>query len=139
MSAATVLRNLLQSEPDQYQLAQLGGVNRVHLVWSPHLLSYSTRFNSPDTLWVFRKLDPQLMRRDPLTRAEVLGPVTALADGTRLRILELLTEKGELHAGNHSAVGEQPRQCLTPACQTVGRCGLCQRTPGGWSQQGLRL
>ena len=49
-------------------------------------------------LWVMRKFDPQLMRRDPLSRAEVLGPLTALADDTRLRILESLTEQGEQRA-----------------------------------------
>jgi ArsR family transcriptional regulator len=36
------------------------------------------------------------MRTAPLQRAEVLGPLTALADDTRLRLLELLAANGEL-------------------------------------------
>jgi DNA-binding transcriptional ArsR family regulator len=51
-----------------------------------------------ETLWVVRTFDPQLLRRDPLRRAEVLGPLNALADDTRLRILELLVEHGEQRA-----------------------------------------
>lgn len=92
------LRFLLQTEPTDEQLAQLAGVRRIVLVWSPHLLAYCNRFGSGDTLWVVRKFDPQMMRRDPLSRAEVLGPISALADETRLRILEWLTEQGEQRA-----------------------------------------
>ncbi|MBE2238899.1 MAG: metalloregulator ArsR/SmtB family transcription factor [Caldilineaceae bacterium] len=92
------LRFLLQSEPDDRQLAQVAGVQRIILVWSPHLLAHCTHFGSRATLWVVRKFDPQLLRRDPLRRAEVLGPLNALADDTRLRILELLVEHGEERA-----------------------------------------
>jgi hypothetical protein len=53
---------------------------------------------SADSLWVVRKFDPQLMRRDPINRAEALGPLTTLSDETRLHILELLVENGELRA-----------------------------------------
>ncbi|MBK8047822.1 MAG: DUF2087 domain-containing protein [Anaerolineales bacterium] len=92
------LRFLLQTEPAGDQLQQLAGVQRIILVWSPHVLAWCSRFGSADTLWVLRKFDPQLLRRDPLTRAEVLGPLSALADDTRLRILELLIENGEQRA-----------------------------------------
>jgi DNA-binding transcriptional ArsR family regulator len=92
------LRFLLQTEPDNRALAQLAGVQEIVLVWSPHLLAYCTHFGRDDTLWVVRKFDPQLLRRDPLRRAEVLGPLHALADETRLRILELLVEQGEQRA-----------------------------------------
>ncbi len=96
--AYTALRFLLQTEPSAAQLAQLAGVQRIVLAWSPYLLAWCGRLGSADTLWVIRKFDPQLLRRDPLTRAEVLGPLTALTDDTRLRILELLIEDGELRA-----------------------------------------
>jgi DNA-binding transcriptional ArsR family regulator len=92
------LRFLLQAEPSDEQLALLAGVRRIVLVFSPHLLAYCTRFGSGDTLWVVRKFDPQLLRRDPLSRAEVLGPLNALADDTRLRILEWLSGQGEQRA-----------------------------------------
>jgi DNA-binding transcriptional ArsR family regulator len=94
----SALRYLLQTEPDDCQLAQLAGVQRIVLVWSPHLLAHCTHFGRSDTLWVVRKFDPQLLRRDPLRRAEVVGPLNALADDTRLRILELLVEHGEQRA-----------------------------------------
>ena len=92
------LRYLLQTEPDNRDLAQLAGVQQIVLVWSPHLAAHCTRLGSRNTLWVVRKFDPQLLRRDPLRRAEVLGPLATLADETRLRILELLVEQGELRA-----------------------------------------
>jgi DNA-binding transcriptional ArsR family regulator len=92
------LRYLLQTEPQDSQVALLAGVEQIVLVWSPHLTAHCTRLGSRDTLWVVRKFDPQLLRRDPLRRAEVLGPLNALADETRLRILELLVDQGELRA-----------------------------------------
>jgi DNA-binding transcriptional ArsR family regulator len=92
------LRHLLQTEPDARQLAQVAGVQRIVLVFSPHLRVHCTRLGSSDTLWVVRTFDPQLLRREPLRRAEVLGPLGALADETRLRILELLVEHGEQRA-----------------------------------------
>jgi DNA-binding transcriptional ArsR family regulator len=92
------LRYLLQTEPDNRDLAQLAGVEEIVLVWSPHLLAHCTRLGSRATLWVARRFDPQLLRRDPLRRAEVLGPLNTLADETRLHILELLVEQGELRA-----------------------------------------
>jgi DNA-binding transcriptional ArsR family regulator len=98
VNAFDALRFLLQTEPTDPQLAQLAGVQRLVLVWSPFLLATCQRFGSHDTLWVVRQFDPQLMRRDPLSRAEVLRPLTALADDTRLRLLELLTEQGEQRA-----------------------------------------
>jgi predicted transcriptional regulator len=98
INAFDALRFLLQTEPTDQQLAQLAGVRHLVLVWSPSLLAHCHRFGSRDTLWVMRPFDPQLMRRDPLSRAEVLAPLTALADDTRLRLLELLTEQGEQRA-----------------------------------------
>jgi DNA-binding transcriptional ArsR family regulator len=92
------LRFLLQTEPANRALAQLAGVQEIVLVWSPHLPAHCTRLDSRDALWVVRKFDPQLLRRDPLRRAEVLGPLQALADETRLRILELLVAQGEQRA-----------------------------------------
>lgn len=92
------LRFLLQIEPDDRQLAQVMGVRRILLVLSPHLPAQLVRFDQGETLWVVRTFDPQLLRRDPLRRAEVLGPLNALADDTRLRILELLVEHGEQRA-----------------------------------------
>ena len=92
------LRYLMQTEPQDSQVALLAGVEQIVLVWSPHLTAHCTRLGSRSTLWVVRKFDPQLLRRDPLRRAEVLGPLNTLADETRLRILELLVEQGELRA-----------------------------------------
>lgn len=92
------LRFLLQTEPDDRQLAQVMGVRRILLVLSPHLRAQLARFDQGETLWVVRTFDPQLLRRDPLRRAEALGPLNALADDTRLRILELLVEHGEQRA-----------------------------------------
>lgn len=95
MTALGALRQLLLTEPSDSQIEQVAGIKRIVLVWSPHLLAHCSRFGSSDTLWVVRKFDPQLMRREPLSRAEVLSPLSALADDTRLRILELLAEHGE--------------------------------------------
>lgn len=44
---------------------------------------------------VFARFDPALMRRAHVRRVEVVGPLSALADDTRLRLLEALAASGE--------------------------------------------
>ncbi|MBK8050967.1 MAG: hypothetical protein IPK16_30040 [Anaerolineales bacterium] len=98
------LRFLLQTEPSGDQLQQLAGVQRIILVWSPHV-SPGAVASAAQTPWVLRKFDPQLLRRDPLTR-QGAGSPSALADDTRLRILNWLIENGEQRA---QAIIGQPR------------------------------
>ncbi len=89
--------------------AQLDGVQRIVFSVSPHVGPYASRFGSDTTIWVFARgrahpdqphqrptLDLPL-RQSPVKRVELVGPFSALADETRLRILELLAQ-GELLA-----------------------------------------
>ncbi|MEZ4734145.1 MAG: metalloregulator ArsR/SmtB family transcription factor [Caldilineaceae bacterium] len=80
--------------------AQLDGVERVIFVPSPHVHLHAERFGSPDTIWVFALANfwTLPLRTEPIQRSEVLGPLAALADETRLHILELLATHQELFA-----------------------------------------
>jgi len=125
------LRFLLQTEPADEQLALLAGVEEIVLVWSPHLTAHCTRLASPGTLWVVRRFDPQLLRRDPLRRAEVLGPLTALADATRLHILELLVAQGELRAQEIIAQLEGSQGNVSRHLKQLAGAGLVRERRAG--------
>ena len=60
--------------------SQLGGVQRVVFVLSPHAGLHVDRFGNGETAWVFVKVENHMLRRAPLRRAEVIGPLGALAD-----------------------------------------------------------
>lgn len=79
---------------------QLSGVEQVIFVPSPHVHLYAERFGSPNTIWIFALANfwTLPLRTEPIQRTEVLSPLTALADETRLHILELLASHQELFA-----------------------------------------
>ncbi len=89
--------------------AQLDGVEHIVFSISPHVGPYASRFGSDNTLWLFvrgrsQRDDPTQrptldlpLRQTPIKRVELVGPFSALADETRLQILELLAQ-GELLA-----------------------------------------
>ena len=79
---------------------QLEGVQHVVFVISPHVGLYASRFGSDSTIWVFvrGRVEDLPLRQAPIKRVELVGPFNALADETRLRILELLAQNGEMLA-----------------------------------------
>ncbi|MEM8530750.1 MAG: metalloregulator ArsR/SmtB family transcription factor [Chloroflexota bacterium] len=76
-------------------------VTRVVLVPSPHVGRQMTTWLVGTTLHVFFAPPPQpenLLRSSPVGHAEMLTRLTALADETRLRILELVAQSNEISA-----------------------------------------
>jgi len=97
-SAVEALQAWLRRDVPPSLISQLEGAAQIIFVLSPHADLVVSRFGSPDTVWVFNRFDKQLMRLEPIRRAEILGGLTALADDNRLRIIELLAEHEELRA-----------------------------------------
>jgi len=97
-TAAETIRAFLGRELPDWLAAQLDGVQYVVFVISPHVWLHAARFGSPDTIWVFARAHPSTLaiRTAPIKRAELLRPLQALADDTRLFILELLARNGEM-------------------------------------------
>jgi hypothetical protein len=81
--------------------AHLAGVRELVFVPSPHLALHASRFGGDATLWVFvgaATIAGWTVRQEPAGRGELLRRLEALADETRLRILELLAAHEELFA-----------------------------------------
>lgn len=99
-SAHDAIRAFLRRPLPDAISAQLGGVERVVFVPSPHVHLHAERFGSPDTIWVFALANfwTLPLRTEPIQRTEVLAPLSALADETRLHILEMLATHQELFA-----------------------------------------
>lgn len=99
-SAHEAIRAFLRRPlPDAISM-QLGGVAQVVFVPSPHVHLHAERFGSPNTIWIFALANfwTLPLRTEPIQRTEVLAPLSALADETRLHILELLATHQELFA-----------------------------------------
>lgn len=99
-SAQDAIRAFLRRPIPDAISAQLVGVEQVVFVPSPHVHLHAERFGSPNTIWIFALANfwTLPLRTEPIQRTEVLSPLTALADETRLHILELLASHQELFA-----------------------------------------
>jgi hypothetical protein len=97
-SAADLIRAFIGRELPDAIAGQLGGVRHVAFVLTPHVRLHAERFGSPATIWVFVLAHfPSLaVRAAPIRRGELLRPLLALADDSRLHIMELLARYGEL-------------------------------------------
>ena len=95
---ADLIRAFINRELPDWISAQLAGVRRVVFVISPYIRLHAARLGSPDTIWVFVLGNPANLplRAAPINRREVLRPLQALADESRLQILELLAQHGEV-------------------------------------------
>jgi len=110
-SAADAIRAFIGRElPDAISM-ELEGVQHIVFTISPHIGPFASRFGSDTTIWVFvrarvsagqrpnqRQMLDLPLRQAPIKPKELVGPFSALADETRLQILELLAEHGELLA-----------------------------------------
>jgi hypothetical protein len=97
-TAADRIRAFINRELPDTISAQLAGVRQVIFVLSPHIRLHAARFGSDTTIWVFvlGHFTTLPLRAAPIKRGELLRPLTALADDTRLHILELLAHHDEL-------------------------------------------
>lgn len=107
-TAAEAIRAFIGRELPPEISTQIEGVQRIVFAVSPHVGPFASRFGSDTTIWVFVRgrvhsdqpnqrptLDLPL-RQTPVKRVELVGPFSALADETRLRILELLARQDML-------------------------------------------
>lgn len=99
-TAADAIRSFIGRELPATISGQLDGVQRVIFVLSPHVGPFAARFGDPATIRVFVRGRPEdlPLRQTPVKRVELVGPLSALADETRLQILELLAQHENLLA-----------------------------------------
>jgi biotin operon repressor len=99
-SADDAIRLFIGREPPAAISRQLDGVQRIVFVLSPHIGPHAARFDSSTTIWVFvrARAEELPLRQTPIKRIELVGPLSALADETRLQILELLAQHEQLLA-----------------------------------------
>ena len=100
-AAQQVLGRDFSKEEEKYWQAALAQTERLIFAPSTHLGPYVGKFRSGDTLWVLfgaRVPEGAQIHAPDLSRAEILVRLNALADDTRLRILKLISEGGELRS-----------------------------------------
>ena len=79
----------------------LTGTERIVFIPNPHIGPYVTRFHFRDALGVIfgaRQPEDAMVRIPELDRAEIVARMSALADDTRLRILQMIAENGEMRS-----------------------------------------
>lgn len=109
-TAADTIRAFTGRDLSPMISGQLEGVQHIVFVLSPHIGSYASRFGSDTTIWVFTRaierddnrrrpaIQSLPLRQTPVKAVELVNPFSALADETRLHILELLAQHGDLLA-----------------------------------------
>lgn len=99
-TASETIRAFIRRDlPDALSI-QLAGVKQIIFVPSPYIRLHASRFGSNSTIWVFVLANywSLPLRAEPIQRSEVLGPLRALADDTRLHLLEALAAHEKLRA-----------------------------------------
>jgi ArsR family transcriptional regulator len=79
----------------------LTGSEQIVFIPNPHIGPYVTRFHFRDALGVVfgaRQPEDARVRIPELDRAEIVARMSALADDTRLRILQMIAENGEMRS-----------------------------------------
>ncbi len=99
-SATDTIRAFIGRDLPPGIASQLDGVEHITFVPSPHAGLHASRFGHPAKVWVFVRCRTEDLpfRQEPIKRVELVGPLNALADETRLRILQLLTRREEMQA-----------------------------------------
>jgi DNA-binding transcriptional ArsR family regulator len=121
------------NEEESFWKVALEHTERLVFVPSTHLGPYIGKFRSGDTLWVLfgaRVPEGAQIHAPDLSRAEILVRLNALADDTRLRILKLISEGGELRsqeimtqlALSQSAVSRHLKQLSATGYLNERRC-----------------
>jgi DNA-binding transcriptional ArsR family regulator len=98
LSAVEATRRVLGREPEEWLTKSINRAGQVIFVPSAHLGPYLGRFQADETLWLLfgARLPQGAQTASPdLTRSELLVRLQALSDDTRLRMLHLLSQKGE--------------------------------------------
>jgi len=101
MTAAEAIRRVTERDLSAKFGTELADVERVVFIPSAHIGPYISKYKQSDTLYiVFGARLPRdaQTRSSALSRSDLLIRLNALADDTRLRILELLTQHEELCA-----------------------------------------
>jgi DNA-binding transcriptional ArsR family regulator len=131
-SAADLIRAFIGRELPDSIAVQLGGVRHVAFVLTPHVRLHAERFGSPDTIWVFVLAHfPSLaVRAAPIRRGELLRPLVALADDSRLHILELLARHGELPTQEIIALLDQSQPNVSRHLKQLVAAGFVEELRG---------
>jgi DNA-binding transcriptional ArsR family regulator len=100
-AAQLVLGRDLEKEEHEFWKIAFADTRRLVFVPCTHLGPYVFKFRAGDVLWVLfgaRIPEGTQVHAPDLSRAEILVRLNALADDTRLRVLKLVSEGGELRS-----------------------------------------
>ena len=140
-SPSGLVRAFLRAEIPDSISDQLGGVQQIIFVPSPYVQLHAARFGHPHTLWLFRWADPWSwpMRNEPIQRSEIVWPASALADETRLRILEFLAAHEEMLAQEIIAQLDVSQSTVSRHLTQLSKAGFISEQRAGDANKRYRL
>lgn len=140
-SPSALIRTFLRRDIPDWLHTQLAEVQHIIFVPSPYIHLHAACFGHPTTLWLFLWADPWTwpMRSEPIQRSEILGPASALADYTRLCILELLAVHEELSAQEIIAHLEVSQSTVSRHLKQLSRANFISERRAGDANKLYRL
>lgn len=140
-SAADSIRAFINRELPDTISSQLAGVRQVVFVLSPYIRLHAARFGSDTTIWVFvlGHFTALPLRAAPIKRAELIRPLAALADDTRLHILELLVRHEELPTQEIIAQLDQSQPNVSRHLKQLVAAGFVEELRGDGANKRYRL
>ena len=124
--------------PD-WAATHLARARRVRLSLSPHVSFAVTSSDGGETAHVFAQFDNSMMRVAPVRPAEVLARIGALADETRLRMLETLAARGELRGQEIIAELGASQPVVSRNLKQLVGAGLVEERRAGDTNKWYRL
>jgi hypothetical protein len=140
-TAADTIRAFINRDLPDAISAQLAGVRQVIFVLSPYIRLHAARFGSDTTIWVFvlGHFNALPLRAAPIKRGELLRPLSALADDTRLHILELLAHREQLPTQEIIAQLDQSQPNVSRHLKQLVAAGLVAELRGDGANKRYQL
>jgi hypothetical protein len=140
-SAADTIRAFINRELPDSISAQLAGVQQIVFVLSPYIRLHAARLGSDTTIWVFvlGHFSALPLRAAPIKRGELLRPLTALADDTRLHILELLARHEQLPTQEIITQLDQSQPNVSRHLKQLISAGFVEELRGDGANKSYRL
>ncbi|NJN82051.1 MAG: metalloregulator ArsR/SmtB family transcription factor [Caldilineaceae bacterium] len=140
-SSGRAIRSLLRREAPEEIAVQLHNVRRIVFVPTPYLELHAARFGEPEHIYIFALAEFQTLplRQEPIKIGELLSPLKALADESRLGLLQLMAAHEEMLAQEIIAQVEIGQPTVSRHLKQLHSAGIIEQERGTGANKRYRI